>query len=194
MAVSPRESKRVSINVQGYLFDEPGNVAPNALDLLIFHLRKHFYNPGYFLYLKGLNSSDPYDLIPLIQQRSSQNAHDPNAEKYALVAGQRGEISKAILMQLGEFYTLSRNGLTRYAGAYECEHIPMDEWLRQRSIFREVKEKKFFKHFPLYGKFVCWRKAILKKNREKVRMLLEQNLFICNDSFRVTLLGHRKRC
>jgi hypothetical protein len=111
-----------------------------------------------------------------------------------LVAGQRGEVSKSILMQLGEFYTLSKNGLTRYAGEYECEHIPMDEWLRQRSIFRVVKEKKFFKHFPLYGKFVCWRKAILRKNREKVRMLLTQKLYVCDDNFRPTLLKHRDNC
>jgi hypothetical protein len=41
---------------------------------------------------------------------------------------------------------------------------------------------------------VCWRKAILRKKREKVRMLLEQKLFIVDDNFRSVLLKHRNNC
>jgi hypothetical protein len=132
LKISPREEKRTSINVQGYLFEKPNmTMAPNALDLLIYHLRKHFYNPGYFLYLKSLTSNDPYDLIPLIKSKTrTQDENTTGKDEYMLVAGKRGEVSKAILQQLGEFYTLSKNGLTRYAGEYECEHIPMEEWLR----------------------------------------------------------------
>ena len=42
-------------------------VGKSVLDQLITHFRTVNYSEGYFLYLKGSDSKDPYDLIPLIQ-------------------------------------------------------------------------------------------------------------------------------
>lgn len=45
---------------------------------------------------------------------------------------------------IGDYFTLSSSGITRYAQNSPCEFIHLSDWLKERDQFNEIKTLRFF--------------------------------------------------
>jgi hypothetical protein len=46
--------------------------------------------------------------------------------------------------KFGDYYTLSKKGLTHYSASYPLEYTSLSDWLVERSFYRELSVKSFF--------------------------------------------------
>ena len=83
-----------------------------------------------------------------------------------------------------EHFTISSSGVTHFSSAQmELEFTEKAQWLRERSLFRQLIKLTVFSNFSRDNCFLIWRNAVAGKRYKKRKAFLAVNL--------VPLLGHR---
>ena len=119
--------------------------------------------------MKSSESNDPYELIPLVEYKTEK---DQGGQTYQLVAGHSGKLQNSKSRQLGDYYTLSKKGITQYVKEEPVEYTPLADWLVERSFYREICVKSFFQNFKRWKQLRMWRRNILQKKREEIKQTL----------------------
>ena len=158
-------------------------------------LQSRLDEDGYFLYLQPSETADPYDLMPMVEHRPARKVEGSQAdrsEQYQLVdSHMMQQINKT---KLGEYYTLSKKGITHYVNAYPVDYTMLADWLVERSFYREISVKRFFKNFRTWKQLRMWRRNILHKNRQDAKQAITDKLFLVDNDFSKILLQHRFNC
>ena len=99
-------------------------VGQSDLDKIMSLLQSRLDEDGYFLYLKPSDNADPYDLIPMVvhrpvQKESTDSYGSPNGKKYLLIDLHMMDDIKQT--KLGDYYTLSKKGITHYVNGFPTD-------------------------------------------------------------------------
>jgi len=95
---------------------------------------------------------------------------------------------------LGDYYTLSKKGITQYVKEEPVDYTPLADWLVERSFYREICVKDFFRNFKRWKQLRMWRRNILQKKREEIKQTLSERLFILDETFGPIIVAHRANC
>jgi dynein heavy chain, axonemal len=96
--------------------------------------------------------------------------------------------------KLGDYYTLSKKGITHYVNGFPAEYSQLADWLVERSFYREISVKRFFKNFRTWKQLRMWRRNILHKSRQDAKQAITEKLFLVDVDFSGILLQHRFNC
>ena len=152
---------------------------------MIYLFRNQPEDDHYFIYCKPCNEKDPYDLFPLINYTTQKKGFKNPFIKF-------GDSERP--NTIDKFYTLSKKGFTLYVNETPIEHTPLEDWLKERRYYRQIRAKDFFKNFRTWSIMRMWRRNILQKHREQIKAILQTKLFGIDDVFGPILFRHRKSC
>jgi dynein heavy chain len=97
-------------------------------------------------------------------------------------------------LKLGDYYTLSKKGITHYSKGTPVDYTQLADWLVERSFYREISVKRFFKNFRTWKQLRMWRRNILHKSRQDAKQAITEKLFLVDPDFSGILLQHRFNC
>lgn len=143
--------------------------APKDIDAFILMCREQQLSPLEFAYMIKQESNDYYN-VKLISFNS---------------------ISKA---GLKNYFTLSARGVTKYENSTPVEFIPLEEWIKERNEFNEIKELSFFQKFRKWKSMKKWLKILSQERFKKVSEILSERLFVLNPDYRGILVAHNSLC
>jgi len=106
----------------------------------------------------------------------------------------RNKVSEDISSQLKDYFTFSKTGFIHYIGSQPSDFISTEDWLLERSFYREIQSKPFFKNNWKWRVLATWRSNVLRHKRENIQKKLLEKLFWLKKSYRLALLKHRKNC
>ena len=64
-------------------------------------------------------------------------------------------------LNLGDYYTVSLDGVTRYLDGHEAEFVELNQWIKDFKHFHKLKKLKTFANFGLWKVFYSWRKNVM---------------------------------
>lgn len=92
------------------------------------------------------------------------------------------------------YFTLSARGVTKYENSIPVEFMSLEEWIKERNEFNEIKELSFFQKFRKWKSMKKWLKILSQERFKKVSDILSERLFILNPDYRNILLSHNNLC
>jgi dynein heavy chain len=92
------------------------------------------------------------------------------------------------------YFTLSARGVTKYENSAPVEFKPLEEWIKERNEFNEIKELSFFQKFRKWKSMKKWLKILSQERFKKVSEVLSERLFILNPDYRSILIAHNSMC
>lgn len=82
-----------------------------------------------------------------------------------------------------EYFTVSATGVMRIRHGVQSEFTTLAEWVREKTLFDLISSINFFKHYLTGRCFRRWHKGVRQKNFNRVRRVIEENLFHAKPTF-----------
>jgi len=82
-----------------------------------------------------------------------------------------------------EYFTMSANGVTHIHSDGSTQHVPLDRWAREASLFSAIRRLKFFEYYFIWKPFLVWKKFVKKQQYEAIlsgalkHQQLQKNVF-----------------
>ncbi|EAY02556.1 Dynein heavy chain family protein [Trichomonas vaginalis G3] len=92
------------------------------------------------------------------------------------------------------YYTLSADGITSYSKESNSEFIPLDQWIRECSLFLRTKQIGFFNHYDKWRSFYLLHTITRNANINKSKQHVSDKLFNGDTIIREALIVHQKNC
>ncbi|KAJ3226918.1 Dynein heavy chain 6, axonemal [Clydaea vesicula] len=92
------------------------------------------------------------------------------------------------------YYTISREGVTRFDYRGHGEFTPLNQWLREYKLFHSLLKIPFFARYRSWKCFVLWKKSVLRNKINLAKKSLAKNLFFVHPILREGILKIRSKC
>ncbi|RXN25582.1 dynein heavy chain axonemal [Labeo rohita] len=92
-----------------------------------------------------------------------------------------------------DYYTVSTHAVMHYCGS-EVDCLPLERWEQEYQYHRKLLRIPVFALFRKWKAFRVWRANVCYKKTSKCRRLLQENLFILNESLRPALIDIKEMC
>ncbi|EAY23175.1 Dynein heavy chain family protein [Trichomonas vaginalis G3] len=101
---------------------------------------------------------------------------DPQFNPYSLSKVPYAEIDP-------EYFTMSANGVTRIQPDGDTEHVSLDLWAKESSIFLSIRKLQMFSKYYYWKPFKIWRNFVMKQRFETLRTSITQYPMFHNPRF-----------
>lgn len=82
-----------------------------------------------------------------------------------------------------EYFTMSANGVTRIQPDGDTEHVSLDLWAKESSIFLSIRKLQMFSKYYFWKPFRIWRNFVMKQRFETIRTTITQYPMFHNPRF-----------
>jgi len=116
----------------------------------------------------------------------SRDRDDSSFSPYDLVKVPHSEIKP-------EYFTMSVNGVTRIQPDGDTEHVSLDRWAKDSSIYISIMKLKFFSMYNYWKPFRIWMKHVMKQHFFVVKNAVTSMPLMCNIGYIRTIFEISKR-
>ena len=105
-----------------------------------------------------------------------RSMQDPEFSPYDLVKITHNEVGK-------DYFQMSANGVTHFLGDGSTEHISLDQWAREESIYKSVRKLRTFYYYFFWKNFRVWKNFITQQHYNETMSKIIQYPIFYNLSF-----------
>jgi hypothetical protein len=87
-----------------------------------------------------------------------------------------------------KYFIMSANGVTHVLADGNTEHIPLDRWANESSMFTTLRHLKMFAHFAFWKPFRIWKNVVMRQRFHDLQSAVVAHPFFTHPSFFSTQL------